>query len=176
MSLSGGKSRHHTLIHRCSGTPKTAYIFSTSSSLSVNWYWKLQYRMCFVKPPAVLHLLEQNLHLCAYFVSVFFREFVKWKKETPLSDTLGATDFSFVLRHYSKCQRSIRKNCPSFSSNKTYARAMVTTYFIGKKAYWKPREDVGWKRVRLKPPPKTKNEAPVRIFYNHNRKSLATRS
>ena len=93
-------------------------------------------------------------------------EFCKWKKKNPVSGTLCATDFTFALKHYAKHHT---KNIPSFKSSKTYARAMVTTYIIGKKAYWKAREDAGWKRADLKPPPVPRNGAPVRVFYNKNR-------
>ena len=89
-----------------------------------------------------------------------------------MSGTLCATDFTFALKHYAKYHRAITKNIPSFKSSKTYARAMVTTYIIGKKAYWKAREDAGWKRADLKPPPVPRNGAPVRVFYNHNEKRI----
>ena len=97
------------------------------------------------------------------------REFNKWKKKNPVSGTLRATDFTFTLKHFDKFRRAITKNCPSFKTRKTYARAMVTTYIIGKKTYWKAREDAGWKRAGLKPPPAPSNGAPVRVFFNHNR-------
>ena len=58
------------------------------------------------------------------------RDFSKWEKKNPMSGTLGATDFSFALRHYDKCQRAITKNYQSFSSKKTCTCAMVTTYII----------------------------------------------
>ena len=61
------------------------------------------------------------------------REFNKWKKKNPVSGTLRATDFTFALKHFDKFRRAITKNIPSFKSRKTYARAMVTTYIIGKK-------------------------------------------
>ena len=97
------------------------------------------------------------------------KEFYKWKKNNPLPGTLCATDFTFALKHYGKFRRAITKNCASFTSRKTYARAMVTTYIIGNKTYWKARDDPGWKRAELKPPPAPRNGAPVRVFFNHNR-------
>ena len=102
------------------------------------------------------------------------REFCKWKKKNPVAGTLCATDFTFALKHFDKYRRAITKNCPSFQSRKTYARSMVTTYIIGKKTYWKARDDVGWKRAGLKPPPAPRNGAPMRVFFNHNRKSIYT--
>ena len=100
------------------------------------------------------------------------REFNKWKKKNPVSGTLRATDFTFALKHHEKFRRTMTKNIPSFKSRKTYARAMVTTYIIGKKTYWKSREDAGWKRSGLKSPPAPRNGTPVRVFFNHNRDSI----
>ena len=62
-------------------------------------------------------------------------EFNKWKKKNPVSGTLRVTDFTFALKHHDKFHRDITKNIPSFQSRKTYARAMITTYLIGKKTY-----------------------------------------
>ena len=54
-------------------------------------------------------------------------------------------------------------------SRQSYARAIVTTEVIDGKVFWKPRDDKGWDQAARKPPPATKNGAPVKVFYNHNR-------
>ena len=54
-------------------------------------------------------------------------------------------------------------------SRQTYARAIITTQVIDGKVFWKHRDDKGWEQAGRQPPPATKNGAPIKVFYNHNR-------
>ena len=72
------------------------------------------------------------------------RDFQTWKSA---NSTRKINDFHCALKHFSRCARHITKTCTTFTSGKSYARAIATTYVVGKKVYWKPLGDNGWKNV-----------------------------
>lgn len=95
------------------------------------------------------------------------KELIKWKKEQ--NQYFAKTIFGWAILHYKKCKRSITKNCPSFTSQKSYARALATTCIIANTVYWRERNDPGWKQAARAPPPAPRNGAPVKVLFNSER-------
>ena len=85
------------------------------------------------------------------------KEFQKWKKQRQESKKPGTTtcrtEYGWALRHFHNraCRRSITKCCGTFTSRSSYARAIVTTFVMNNKIYWKDRKDPSWKRVNRIP-------------------------
>ena len=104
------------------------------------------------------------------------KEFANWKQQqlnsNSVSQYLAKTDFGWALRHFEKCKRSITKICPTFESQKSYARGISTTQVIGKNIYWKNHDDPVWKQSRRDPPPFARNGAPVKVLFDHEKDVL----
>lgn len=94
------------------------------------------------------------------------KQFLEWK---TLGCQLAKTTFGWALRHFTSCKRAITGTCATFTSQKTYARAIATTRVIDNKVYWKAHDDPCWKRACRKPPPIPRNNAPVKVLFNHDR-------
>ena len=92
--------------------------------------------------------------------------FVEWKQENL---HLATTNYGWACRHYKSRHRAINKICPTFTSAKSYACAIATTYIIGKKIYWKSQQDPGWKQCDRSPPPVARNLAPTKVLFSHER-------
>ena len=80
--------------------------------------------------------------------------------------------FQWALQHYNTCKRAITKNCETFQSPKSYGRAIVTTFVANKKAFWQHPQHPGWKQAGRKPPPTTRNGAPMRVLYTSEREDV----
>ena len=96
--------------------------------------------------------------------------FLAWKQQ-HLNWYKKSSDHGLVLKHFSikQCRRIITKTCPTFKSQKTYARSITTTYAIGSKVYWKAHDDPAWKQACRTAPPVPRNGAPVRVLFDHQR-------
>ena len=97
------------------------------------------------------------------------KEFLRWKQQNL---NLATTNFGWALQHYEKCKRSITQNCQTFTSKKSYARSISTTFIIANTVYWKPRNDPGWKQADRVPPPAARNNAPVKVLFNDQRHAV----
>ena len=94
------------------------------------------------------------------------RDFQTWKSA---NSARKINDFHCALKHFSRCARHITKTCTTFTSGKSYARAIATTYVADKKVYWKPPGDNGWKNAEKNSPPTPRNGAAVRVLFDCNK-------
>ena len=100
-------------------------------------------------------------------------EFAKWRKRQMQTATGRSKSlFQWALQHYNTCKRTITRNCETFQSPKSYARAIVTTFVSNKKAFWQHPQHPGWKQAGRKPPPETRNGAPMRVLYTNEREDV----
>ena len=82
------------------------------------------------------------------------------------------TNFGLAIRHHKTCHRAITRNCDTFDKAKAYATALVTTFVYQKKVYWQAHDHVGWSQADRQPPPQPRNNAPVRVIYDHNKDEI----
>ena len=74
--------------------------------------------------------------------------FKAWKKPRLTRWNQSKSDFHWAQAHWDcnlNSRREITRQCDTFTSKKTYARAIATTYIKDGKAYWKSGNDPDWK-------------------------------
>ena len=95
--------------------------------------------------------------------------FADWKR-AHLHE--AKTEFGYALRHFRSCKRAITRNCPTFKSQKSYARAIVTTRVCNGKIYWKAHDDKGWKIANKTSPPVPRNNGKMRVLFSNQRDTV----
>ena len=95
--------------------------------------------------------------------------FADWKKKNLHQ---AKTEFGYALRHFRSCARPITRNCPTFKSKMSYARAIATTRVCDGKIYWKSHNDKGWKMANKTPPPIPRNGAKMRVLFSKQRDTI----